>query len=626
MDCPNCSTPHPDAARFCSRCGTPLDPGINRTKHFAAHPEEPVRALAVMSTLMPHLSGGRHHIYRGGIALALLGSLIAAAFGMLSIALMLAAIALPAVVLTYLHDHNLWNKAPIVVIGGAFLLSLVIGVGVGLFERDLTRPVLLSDREMPSPTQIFELGILIPIVAYVAVLIAPVLITARSAFRHPIDAVVICTLSGAAFSLGLSVAVQSGAFSHIGAAEGSPAHVAFIALTLGFLQPVIFATAAAMAVVPLRGVGASTALGVTKGLVLVVLYELTTVLLASFGNHGIVLTALAALALAAAGLVGARDALHTSLVAEAQAALTGRTLNRAPDTDQTCAHCGAAIGAGAAFCQICGTATAALARHPAPGAGGVTASSGPQAPTPQPHHPRSGERVGHRLGPLTIAALIAVIILIAAAVTAVLVFGGTTSPHKPPPLLPSSQAAMAQAAHSGIPRSPRSPDQPGHTPRTARGVEVRLAAADPITIAQGITITPAPGWILTGRGPNWVTLTDSDRSAKMRVTVKPAGGGDVVAALNADINGKLGHTGMTNVNVMGVPATSAVQGRNFQQAASTDYSADYSAQLGTTHLLGVFMELLNTSTHLSAFIDYREVEGTTPQPPGAGQMMISSML
>ena len=31
-----------------------------------------MRALAVMSTLMPHLAGGRHHIYRGVIALALL--------------------------------------------------------------------------------------------------------------------------------------------------------------------------------------------------------------------------------------------------------------------------------------------------------------------------------------------------------------------------------------------------------------------------------------------------------------------------------------------------------------------------------------------------------------------------
>jgi len=624
MDCPNCSAPQPDAARFCARCGTPLDPGINRSKYFAAHPEEPVRALAVMSTLMPHLSGGRHHIYRGVIALALLGSLIAAALGMLSIALILAAITLPAVVLTYMHDHNVWHKAPITVIGVAFLLSLMIGICVGLLEGYFTRPMLLSDREMPTLTQILELGILLPVVAYVAVLITPVLITARSAFRHPVDAVVICSLSGAAFSLGLSVVVQRGAFSHIGATAGNPAHVAFIALTLGFLQPIIFATAAAMAVVPLRGVGASTALGLTKGLVLVVLYELTTVLLTFFGNHGIVLTTLAALVLAAAGLLGARDALHTSLVAEAQAALTGgRALSGASDGQQICAHCGAVIGAGAAFCQICGKATAALARHPAPDDGrtegrqtsaeaGAATSSPPQTPPPL-RYPSGGERVGHRLGPFTIAAIIALVILIAATVTAVIVLGGTTSPRKAPPLLP---AAMAAAAHSGsVP-----------TPRTEQGVAITLTAADPINIAQGISITPAPGWALSSRGSNWVVLSDPNNAAKMKVTVKTAGGTDAVAVLHADIHSKLANTGMTNVSVMGVAATRTLNSRNFQRAASTDYSADYSGQMGTTHILGVFMELLNTSNRLSAFIDYRETSDATAYPDGAGQMMINSML
>ncbi len=644
MDCPNCSTPHPDAARFCARCGTPLHPAIDRSGHFAAHREEPVRALAVMSTLMPHLAGGRHHIYRGVIALALLAALVAAAFGVLSIALILAAIALPATVLIYVHDHDVWREEPITVVGVAFVLSLILGVGVGLLERDFTKPVLLSDREMPTLTQILELGILIPVVGFVAVLIAPVLITARSAFRHPVDAVVICSLSGAAFSLGLSVAVQRGAFSHIGATAGNPAHVAFIALTLGFLQPIIFATAAAMAVVPLRGVGASTALGLTKGLVLVVLYELTTILLTSLGDHGIVLTTLAALVLAAAGLVGTRDALHTSLVAEAQAALTGgRTLNRAPDTQQICAHCGAAIGAGAAFCQICGKATAAMARHPAPDSGrseprtdglnttaeaGATMSSTPPPPQtpPPPHYPSSGEQVGHRLRPVTIAAIIAVVILIAAAVTAAIVLTGTTSPHERPPLLSGSSAAATALANAGIPRPANPSDEPARAPKTARSMAVTLTSADPINIAQGISITPAPGWRLTGRGPNWVTLAAADNSAKMHVTVKTAGGTDVAALLQADINNKLAHTGMTNVNVLGTPATKTLQSHNFQQAASTDYSADYSAQLGTTHLFGVFMELLNTSTHLSAFIDFRETQDATTQPTGAGQMMISSML
>jgi predicted amidophosphoribosyltransferase len=371
MNCPNCSTPHPDAARFCSRCGTPLDPGIDRSRHFAAHPDEPVRALAVFSTLMPHLSGGRHHIYRAAVGLALLAALVAAAFGSLSIALVLAAIALPAVVLVYVHDHDVWRGEPLTVIGVALLLSVALGVGVGVFEHHLARGVLLSSSpHLPPVSRILELGVLVPLVCLVALLIAPVLMTARSAFSHPIDAVVACSLSGAALSLGLSVVVQQGAFNHLQATAGDPAHVVFIAATLGFLQPVIFATAAAVAVLPLRGAPTSAALGLAEGAALLVCYELASTLLAPYGTRGIVLTTLVALVLAGVGLLAARDGLHRALLAEAQSALDGaRPLSRAPDTDQVCLHCGAAIGAGAAFCQVCGTATAALARHPLPSPG-----------------------------------------------------------------------------------------------------------------------------------------------------------------------------------------------------------------------------------------------------------------
>ncbi|GJP08874.1 hypothetical protein NJB1907E78_41450, partial [Mycobacterium marinum] len=338
-----------------------------------------MRSLAVVSTLMPHLAGGRHHIYRGAIGLALVTALIAAAFGMLSVALILAAIALPAVVLTYMHDHDVWRGEPISVPGLALLASLALGVGVGMLEHHLTKPVLLAAprHRMPTMAQILELGILVPTVTFVAVLIPPVLVTARSAFRHSVDAVVICSLSGAAFSLGLSVVIQRGAFTHLGATAGDPAHVAFIALTLGFLQPIIFATAAAMALAPLRGVGVNTVSGLANGLALLVLYGLATVLLAPYGTRGVVLTTLAALVLGAAGLLGVRYALHVSLLAEAQAALTGAaTLARAPGTHQVCAHCGAMIEAEAAFCQVCGTATAALARHPAPNGGNTTVDVG----------------------------------------------------------------------------------------------------------------------------------------------------------------------------------------------------------------------------------------------------------
>lgn len=89
------------------------------------------------------------------------------------------------------------------------------------------------------------------------------------------------------------------------------------------------------------------------------------------------LTTLAALVIAAAGLFVSRDHLHRALLADAHAAIdSDQALSRAPDTDQVCAHCGAAIGAGAAFCQVCGTATAALARHPRPASRAATQASG----------------------------------------------------------------------------------------------------------------------------------------------------------------------------------------------------------------------------------------------------------
>src|ERR1700677_3296119 len=88
------------------------------------------RPVGVIGTSMPHLAAERHHIYRSVTALALLAALIAAAFGSLSIALVLAAVALPAVVLTYIHDHRLWHDEPLTVIAVTFALSLVLGVGV----------------------------------------------------------------------------------------------------------------------------------------------------------------------------------------------------------------------------------------------------------------------------------------------------------------------------------------------------------------------------------------------------------------------------------------------------------------------------------------------------------------
>lgn len=221
--------------------------------------------------------------------------------------------------------------------------------------------------------------------------------------------------------------------------------------------------------------------------------------------------------------------------------------------------------------------------------------------TTPPHYPHIGKRVGHRPGPIAIAAITAVVILVAAVLTAVIVRPGTSDRPGPSPTTPGGRSAVAA---------------------------VRLTVAGPIAVAQGISITPAAGWTLQNRGPNWVTLYNADSTARMQVEVKPAGGTDIVDLLEADVNRLTSapSTGLTNVVNLSGPATKTVQGANFQQRASIDYTADVSTQQGTIPILGVFDELLNPSRRLSAFIDFRQDGDATTHAAADGGMMLNSML
>jgi hypothetical protein len=360
VDCPNCSASHVEAARFCQRCGTPLHGGIDRADYFVAMPDEPVRASIVISTVMPHLSGARMYVYREMIGVVLLASLVASAFGWFAVALVLAAVALPAAVLTYIYDHGVWRGDPLTTIGLGLLLSVVLGACVGEVQNYFySLPEANSiTRRFPTTTVLLELGILVPVLIYVAVVAAPIIVTARPTMRNAVDTVVICTLSGAAASLGFTVLSQWGAFT--GVTSGDPSSVAFVAINNGVVQPVIFAAAAAISVMALRRTGTSTIVGVAEGLALVVVYKLGSTMLAPYGGRGVVLTTVLGIVVAAAGLVLTRVELQRALMAEALEAVSGGALLRAPAADRVCPHCSATVGGGAAFCQSCGTATAAL--------------------------------------------------------------------------------------------------------------------------------------------------------------------------------------------------------------------------------------------------------------------------
>ena len=525
---------------------------------------EPRRAVAVVGTLMPHLAAERHHIYRNATALALLAALLAAGFGSLSIALVLAAVALPALVLTYIHDHNLWHDEPITVILVTFALALGLGVGVGFLQTYFAPgiTVVAGHGRVPPLSRILELGVLVPAVAFVAALFAPLLVTAREAFRHPMDVVVTCALSGAALSLGWCVVVQHGAFTHLQATAGDPAHVAFIALTLGFLQPIVVATAAAVALLGLRSDGVNPAVAVIEGVLLLVLYGLATTLLAPYGTRGIVLTTFAAFVLAGAGLLAARTALHTAVDAAPD---VGRVEHRL--------H-GAVVAAVVAVVVIVAAA--------------VTAAVVFSGPPTQPKPPTTGPR---GIVPTTHA---------------------TASIH--PAFMPGIEhsAGIGNVVLAST-----------MTPLAAGGAStVDLGKGVTMIVAPGWTLTDQKQGFA-----NLLKGDQRSATAVFEVAVNNADTPDIGQESALTINGAIQANGLTNVQQQPHGGVQTVQGKNFTQALQVNYTANSQVSQGTMQVYGIFVTLLNPSTQVGAFIDVWTLsQGDLQAALPDASSMIGSML
>ena len=525
----------------------------------------PRRQVAVIGTLMPHMAAGRHHVYRNVTALALLAALIAAGLGSLPVALVLTAVALPAVVLVYIHDHRLWHDEPLTIIVVAFGLSLLLGIGVGLLETHFIKLVATGSTgyHLPPVARILELGVLVPVAVFVAVVIAPLVVSARSAFRHPMDVVVACSLSGAALSLGLSVVIQHGAFTHIQATAGDPAHVAFISLTLGFLQPIVLATAAMMGVLGLRRLGVSPVTGVIEGLVLVLAYELATTLLQPYGTRGIVLTALAAFLLAGAGLAAARDGLHEALLADA----------------------------------------------------------GSDADSPAAGHTE------HRLHAGLVAAIVAVVVVVAAAASLAVVMSGTATHPTPPGQGGSGRIAPHRASATGSLH--RTPGQSGNRPwgsvaLASSSSSLAAGSAATVNLADGISMTVAPGWTITRQGQGSASLSNRDQTAVLFATAGDADTPDIGQESSMLINQVIQGGGLTNVQQTLTPVES-VQGKNFQKLLEVDYTANVQTNQGTDQLYGGWVTFYNASTGMSGFLDfYAPTQALFKAAlPDAAQMMVS---
>jgi hypothetical protein len=156
---------------------------------------------------------------------------------------------------------------------------------------------------------------------------------------------------------------------------------------------------------------------------------------------------------------------------------------------------------------------------------------------------------------------------------------------------------------------------------------VTPTAADGIELASGISVTPAPGWTVGNQGPGWVTLHNAFSTAEMEIKVKPSDGTDPVAVLQGDIShlSNVSTTGLTNVRDLSAPTAIPLGSGNFQQQATVSYNADGTSVSGPIPVQGWFVELLNSSTHQSAFVVFSQNSDASSRADGDAQAMLDSM-
>ena len=148
VTCPQCGQPVPDTP-FCVRCGESLrDPGgpagRGRPGSYAAAPGQSVARVAMFSTLLPQLPDADLDAFRLAFAggfVALIALVVAGAF---PVALVGAAVLVPALVLVYVYSVDVYEDTPIPVIALTMLWGAATGFIFGIVTAACRPPARAS--------------------------------------------------------------------------------------------------------------------------------------------------------------------------------------------------------------------------------------------------------------------------------------------------------------------------------------------------------------------------------------------------------------------------------------------------------------------------------------------------
>ena len=407
MECPRCRAELPPVALFCQVCGQDQrSADLTRRKSFAARPDEPVASFALISSIMPRGAGQRPQTYRIALAIAIVVALIAAIFGAMPIAVLVAAFAVPVVYIVYIYDVNIWEDEPVIVIGLAFLLTGALTVGFTILWTYLRGPVPYgtttydgSLSAAPTVGNFLLVALAVPIVGEAIRQIGPVLLARRPEFDDLMDGLTFGVVSG------LSYACFDTLTRHwdllTGGLQGSdPGLWVSLIFLEGFVKPMIIGTASGIAVAEFSGLGRGYDgftpryfRGVGEAILANSAYQAGTYLFSFVGDAtlGVILSILWGLLILAILILRVRNVLHVGLM-EAALERSARGSGTAGEL-QYCAQCEMPLLEHAAFCNACGTSVQVQAKASRPKVGAVLTTAGPdESIVPGFDTPVSGEQ------------------------------------------------------------------------------------------------------------------------------------------------------------------------------------------------------------------------------------------
>lgn len=395
MNCPRCHAELPDVAHYCHVCGQDVrSDDLTRRRSFAAKPDEPVASFALVSSIMPRGAGERPQTYRIALTIGLVVALIAAIFGALPIAILVAAFSIPIVYIVYLYDVNLWEDEPIPVTGLAFGLTGVLTIIFTILVMWLQRPSIptasLDGSSLgggPSVWTFLLVALVVPIVGEAIRQVGPVLLASRPEFDDLMDGLTFGVISGVAYAC-FDTIVRYWDLLVGGRVEADPGLWMSLVFLHGFVKPLVLGTATGIACAEYSGLGRGYD-GFTpryyRGLVEAVLANVGFwggIYLFSYLENptvSVVLSTGWGLLILGILILRVRNVLHTGLM-EAALERSARESGIGHTGElQFCVRCEMPLLDNASFCTACGTAVRAQAKpHKAPVAAGVAGTTAAQ--------------------------------------------------------------------------------------------------------------------------------------------------------------------------------------------------------------------------------------------------------